>query len=51
MTNDANLLNTQLSNPHTKTPIPGNPSKSDLIGMYQAPTLLEIETCPTNIDS
>jgi hypothetical protein len=30
---DANLLNTRSRNSHAKTPIPGKPTKSDLIGV------------------
>jgi hypothetical protein len=32
-TNDANLVITWSRNPHAKTPIPGKPSKSSLIGV------------------
>jgi len=58
MDNDANLVITWSRNPHAKTPIPGKPSKSGLIGMghkdnlYLGTSTIENEDPhPTNIDS
>jgi hypothetical protein len=55
---DANLVITWSRNPHTKTLIPGKPSKSGLIGMWHKDNLyLGTSTIgngnphPTNIDS
>jgi len=55
---DANLVITWSLNPHTKTPIPGKPSKSGLIGVWHKDNLyLGTNTIgnekphPTNIDS
>jgi hypothetical protein len=55
---DANLVITWSRNPHAKTPIPGKPSKSDLIGVWYKDNLyLSTSTIgngdphPTNIDS
>ena len=55
---DANLVITWSRNPHTKTPIPGKPSKSGFIGVWHKDNLyLGTSTIgngdphPTNIDS
>jgi len=55
---DANLVITWSRNPHIKTPIPGKPSKSGLIGVWHKDNLyLGTSTIgngdprPTNIDS
>jgi hypothetical protein len=55
---DANLLNTRSSNPYTKTPIPGKPSKSGLIGVWHKDnlylgtgTIRNRNPHPSNIDS
>ena len=56
--NDVNLVITWSRNPHAKTPIPGKPSKSGLIGVWHKDNLyLDTSTIgnedphPTNIDS
>ena len=56
--NNANLVITWSRNPHTKTPIPGKPSKSGLIGVWHkdnlylgTSTIGNRDTHPTNIDS
>ena len=56
--NDANLVITWSRNQHAKTPIPGKPSKSGLIGVWHKDNLyLSTSTIrngdphPTNIDS
>ena len=55
---DANLVITWSCNPHAKTPIPGKPSKSCLIGVWHkdnlylgTSTLENGDPHPTNIDS
>jgi len=55
---DANLVITWPRNPHAKTPIPGKPSKSGLIGVWHkdnlylgTSTIGNEDPHPTNIDS